>query len=150
MIREQHFVTYVSPGTFFHETTRKPIESWDPAMAVRMEEGVVERHGARPYAFYFETSLVSDDVDDERGGTLKVEPKTLRRSGRYFLGGTLRTLAELEASGEEIAASNLRGMGCSFAIVSTRSYKVMQAFEAEDCIVDGAGRVVVRATPEAE
>lgn len=150
MIREQHFVTYVSPGTFFHETTRKPIESWDPALAVRMEEGVVERYGARPYAVYFKTRLVSDDVDDGRGGTLEVTPRTLRTSGRYYLGGTLLTIAELEANGEEIAASNLRGMGCSHAIVSTRSYKIMQPFEGEDCIVDGAGRVIVRATPEAE
>lgn len=150
MIREQHFVTYVSPGTFFHETTSKPIEAWDPPMAVRMEEGVVERCGARPYCFYFETRLVADDLHDGRGGTLRVEPRTLRKSGNYFLGGTKVTLAEMEASGEEIAASNMRCMGCSTAIVSTRSYKVIRPFEGDDCIVDDAGRVVVRATPEAE
>jgi hypothetical protein len=26
---KQHFVTFYSPGTFFAETSEKPIDSWD-------------------------------------------------------------------------------------------------------------------------
>ena len=47
---EQHFVTFYSPGTFVSETSTEPIDSWDVEKAVAMSRGIVERHGAKPYA----------------------------------------------------------------------------------------------------
>ena len=75
--REEHQVTFYSPGTFFPETTTKTISAWDPAEAVRLEEGTVERYGARPFGFRFSTVLTHAEIPDGRGGALKVEPKTI-------------------------------------------------------------------------
>lgn len=111
-----------------------------------MAAQVVERHGARPFAFYFEEHTVADPVDDGQGGKLRVEPRCERRSGRYYLGGTLLTLADVEARGESARtlAANMRGNGWPVVIESTRGYKVTQPFEADDAIVDDEGRVIAR------
>lgn len=94
--REQDFVTFYSPGTLVAEQTRKPIESWDIPAACRMAKLIVERYGARPFAFVFSTDILAEDIDDGRGGKLRVEPKEIKLSGYHHLGGVIRTLADVE------------------------------------------------------
>ena len=95
----QHCVTFRSPGTMFDEYTTRPIASWDPAIAVGMAEEIVERYGAKPYAFEFSTALCAEPVADGFGGTLKVEPKTTRTSGLHYIKGVLLTYDDVIARG---------------------------------------------------
>jgi hypothetical protein len=144
---ERHYVTFASPGTFFHETSTLPIERWDPRLAVTMAERVVERHGARPYGFKFETRLESDPVSDGRGGTLRVEPKTIRKSAFHHLGGTVETLAEVEARAlpsERVLCANMRNNHWPLIVVNTNSYRSVQPFRETDLIVDASGEIVER------
>lgn len=93
----KHYVTFLSPGTFFSEQTSQPITEWDPRLAVGMAETVVERHGAKPYAFYFTTRLAGDPVPDGEGGHLEVQEKDVARSGNYFLGGRVLSYDDVVA-----------------------------------------------------
>lgn len=84
----KHFVTFLSPGTLVHETTTKPVDSWDVPTAQEMAASVKERHGATPFAFYFTTKERGpDDLDSHESA----------HSGRYYLGGKVSTLEEIEA-----------------------------------------------------
>lgn len=145
--RRQEYVTYYSPGTLFAESTSKPIERRDPAMAVRMGGDVEERYAAKPYAFRFETRIVAAPVSDGEGGTLHVSSKTVDETGLYFLGGVLETLDEVTARNdpkESILRSNMRNNGSEIVCVNTNSYRSTMPFGENDCIVDEAGRVTER------
>lgn len=142
--RMRHYVTFESPGTFFSESTSKPIEEWAPTLAVQLASGIEERYGARPYGFRFSTRIEADDVPDGHGGVLKVQPRTCATSGMYFLGG--RVLNFDEVPGEQsILRSNMRGNGWAFVVVNTNSYRCTQPFDSADVVVDvQTGAVVER------
>lgn len=138
---------FYSPGTFFAERSMRPIESRDCAKAVAMAEEIVERHGARPYGFVFETQLVADPVPDGRGGTLNVEPKKIRGSGMHFLGGRLETLDEVEKRNdpsERIKCSNMRANDSCIVCINEKTYRSTQPFTESDVIVSATGRIVER------
>ena len=83
---QQHFITFFSPGTFVAERTTKELDEWNTTTAVEMSKDIVERHGARPYAFQFITRGRSDaDLDS----------KIIDKSGLYYLGGTVSTFEEV-------------------------------------------------------
>lgn len=147
MIRDKHYVVFDSPGTMFTESSSREIGEWSTQLAVRMAADVVERHGARPYCFRFETRRSADPICDGDGGTLEVIPKTLSRSGRYFIGGQLQTLDELEARADpdnRILLANMSGNDWPITVVTANSYKSTQVFEETDCIVDEHGNIVCR------
>lgn len=74
---QQHYVEFYSPGTFVSESTRKEIDSWDTEKAKAMAKEIVERHGARPYAFRFIT----------RGrGPNDLDAKVINQSGLFYFG----------------------------------------------------------------
>jgi hypothetical protein len=102
---KRHFVTFYSPGTFVAETTTKPITAWNVEAACALAAGINERHGARPYGFRFSTRARGPDDLDSR---------EVASSAMYYLGGTVETLAEVEARNdpsERILLSNMRGNG---------------------------------------
>jgi hypothetical protein len=136
---EKHFVTFYSPGTFVAETTTREIGEWNRMQACRMAKDIVERHGARPFGFRFVTRLCADDVLDSRGGTLRVEPREIRRSGMHHLGGTIATLADVEARNdpkEEILRSNMRCNKIAAVVENCNSYKSVHPFEVDDLLLD--------------
>lgn len=102
---QQHFVTFFSPGpgTFVAEITTKPIQDWNVPLAQQIAAEVAERYGARPYAFQFFTEERAEgDLDSHQIAT----------SPMYYLGGTVETLAQVEAratSRDAILLSNMRG-----------------------------------------
>lgn len=147
--RQENTVTFYSPGTLFSEQTTKPIAEWDTRVAVGMAEKIEERHGARPFGFRFSTFTVSDPVPDGRGGELDVEPRLEKDSGMHFLGGTVRTYAEVLAGNdpkEEILRDNVRNNRWPAVVENRNSYLSTHPFDGDNVIVDAAGEVVARAS----
>jgi hypothetical protein len=129
---KKHFVTFLSPGTFVHEETTLPIESWDVEKACEMAHDINERHGSRPFAFEFSTR--------ERGEK-DLDSKVTKESGRYFLGGTLLTAKEIKAMEEkpgqyDILISNMRCNGWPRVVVNDNSWRIFQPLGKNDCILD--------------
>lgn len=145
-----HTVTFLSPGTFVSEETTRPIGSWDAAAASEMAAGIVERHGARPYAFYFSTLLTARDVPDGMGGLLRVEPRVLERSGLHFLGGEVLTLAEVEERNdpaEETLRSNMR-WNWPIVCETKNGFRHIAPFSEKDMVVDASGQITQRGDVE--
>ncbi len=141
----KHTVTFFSPGTFISESSSYPIDEWDLAKAVKMSKEVSERYNAKPYGFRFNTMLVHDPIQDGEGGELKVEPKVVKSSGTYFLGGKLETFDQVEArndSKESILRSNMENNDMWIVCVNTNSYRSTMPFEENDKIVDDGGVVI--------
>lgn len=127
---QKHFVTFFSPGTFMAESTTKEIDSWDVKKAVKMAKAVTERYGAKPYGFQFSTrERGPDDLDS----------KVSKKSGMYFLGGRVWTLAELEKKAdpkEEILRSNMRGNGWDRVVVNDNSWRWTQPLDKGDEVLN--------------
>jgi len=112
-----------------------------------MSETIRERYNAKPYGFVFETLVTAEDVPDGEGGTLRVEPKRVARSGVHFLGGRLETYTEVVERNdpkEEILRSNMRGNEQWIVCINTNSYRSTLPFDEEDYIVDAQGKIVER------
>lgn len=142
-----HRVTFMSPGTLFAEQSTCEIPSWDPVLACDMAQKITERHGAKPYGFYFSTLLTALPVDDGEGGKLSVELRQVERSGMYFLGGTVETLDEIAARNdprEAILRRNLCRNNCPIVVVNTNSWQSVQPFTEKDVIVDEHGDIIER------
>lgn len=146
-IKEKAFVTFYSPGTFVAETTTKPIKSCDCRTAIRMSKKIKERYGATPFGFTFSKKLVADPIPDGHGGKLEVQPKTVKESGTYYLGGVLRTYDEVEKDNkddEDILRSNMWSNDWCIIIDNTNSYRTTRPFEPNDKIVDMKTGKVIR------
>lgn len=126
---KKHFVTFLSPGTFVHEETTKPIESWDVQLASKMAKSITERHGAKPFAFTFSTR--------ERGDK-DLDSKVAKKSGRYFLGGRVMTLDEVEKEmpKAQILIGNMRVNKWNKIVVNTNSYRIVQPLEKDDTVLE--------------
>ncbi len=127
---KKHFVTFVSPGSFFTEETTRDIGSWDPEVAMKMAGGITERYGARPFGFYFTTR--------ERG-FLDFDSKETQKSGVYYLGGVISTLEDVIARDdpdEKIMLNNMECNGWDRMIVNTNSYRACQPFRKDDCLLE--------------
>lgn len=127
---EKHFVRFISPGTFFAETSEKEIKSWNVPAAVEMARNVTERHGAKPYAFQFFTRT---------RGPNDLDSKIAKTSHNYFLGGRIETYDEVCARNdpkEEILRSNMRNNNIKRVLVNTNSYKSVLPLEENDVVID--------------
>jgi len=124
------FVIFFSPGTFCSEQTSMSINSYNVDKAVEMSRGIIERYNAKPYGFRFVTRERKDDELDSR---------ETHRSGMYYLGGKIETLAEVEARNdpkEEILLSNMKCNGYDRIIVTNNSWRWTQPFREEDTLLD--------------
>lgn len=128
----QDFVTFLSPGTFLHEETTLPIGGWLVEEALSMAASIVERHGARPFAFYFTTRSRGDaDLDSKVTGT----------SGRHYIGGTVLTLAEVKARrdpDDRTLIQNMEINGWERVVVTESPYRVTQPLRHGDVILHAA------------
>lgn len=125
---KKHFVRFYSPGSFVAEISEKPIASWDIEKAREMAAGVKERHNATPYAFSFVT----------RSRTEKhLDSSITAESGLYYLGGKIRTLAEVEAQEpNSILASNMRMNKYERVVESTSGWSWARPLEPEDVVLE--------------
>lgn len=126
---KKHFVTFLSPGTFVHEETTEPIDSWDIGEAIKRSRSIKERYNAKPFAFQFSTRARTDkDLDS----------KEVKRSGRYYLGGRVLTLAQVkkEMPNEKILIGNMECNKWHNIVINTNSWKVTQPLYADDLVLD--------------
>lgn len=140
----KHYAHYMSPGTFFHETSERELKAADVKEAAKLAATITERHAAKPFGFQLIERRVHEPIPDGEGGTMKVVPKELQRSGTYFLGGTIRTLDELERENDpkmEILRSNMICNGWPIMLQNDNSWR---AFEERDVLLDSEGNVVKR------
>ena len=127
---QKHYVHFESPGTFIAETNTKEIPSWDVDLAVAMSSDIQQRHGARPYGFYFTTRARADD---------ELDSKQVARSGKYYLGGKVETREEVEARNdpnEDILRFNIRANDVKRIWTSTNGYRWTQILEDEDTVIE--------------
>ena len=146
-VRQKHYVVFESPGTLFSESSNAEIGEWSTHLACRLAASVVERHGAKPYCFRFETRLVADAVDDGEGGVLEVVPKTVKQSGRHFISGVLRTVEDVRRDAlpdERILLSNMECNDYPIVCETRNSYRSTQPFRQDDFVVDAAGNITER------
>ena len=94
----------MSPGTFLSEETSKKIGSWDVGEAIEMSKSIRERHGARPYGFYFSTRGREDD---------ELDSKEIDSSPMYFLGGKVLTLKGVEDENKHENSILISNMKCN-------------------------------------
>lgn len=105
------------------ETTIEEIDSWDINKAKEMSKEIVERHGAKPYAFYF---------------TTKRNNQELARSCNYFLGGKILTLDYIKSRNDEednILISNMKNNGWNRVIENCNSYRITLPLKDDDVIL---------------
>lgn len=128
----KHFVTFVSPGTFVSEQSTIEIEAWDTDNACKMARGIIERHGATPYGFFFSTrDRGPEDLDSHR----------TKQSGLYFLGGKVLTLSDIKAKNDPndfILISNMECNGWNEIVTNTNSYKITVPLKENDTVLDFA------------
>lgn len=127
---KKHFVTFYSPGTFTAEQTTKPVDAWDVDTAMIMARDIKERYDALPYGFCFTTRSRGDD---------DLDSKETDRSGFYYLGGRVETVAEVEARNdpkEKILLSNMKGNGWNKIIVNDNSWRWTQPLKDTDTVLD--------------
>ena len=95
-----------------------------------MARNIKERHGATPYGFRFITrGRGPDDFDS----------KETARSNMYHLGGTVRTIEQVEDENnpdEKILLQNMKCNGWDRVIENNNSWKSTQPLEKDDVILD--------------
>ena len=126
---KQHFVTFYSPGTLFAETTEKPIDSWDTAVAVKMAVKISERYNAKPYGFRFTTR--------ERGAK-DLDSKVVKTSSLYYIKGKIETLEQVEARNDpkdSILVSNMRGNKWKRVVTTQTPWRWTQPLEDGDVVL---------------
>lgn len=127
---KQHFVTFYSPGTFFAEDTTKEIDSWDVEKAREMAASIIERYNARPYGFRFTT---------RSRGPKDLDSKVTATSYMYYIGGRVRTLAEVRAAAdpdERILLSNMESNGYARIWQTTEGWRWTQPLSDDDIVLE--------------
>ena len=124
---KKHFVTFYSPGTMFAEETSKEIDSWDVNKAIELSKSIVVRYNATPYGFIFSTSESTD-----------WEPRQIAKSPMYYLGGTIKTLEDVESENnpeDHILIQNMRFNGYNRIIENNNSWKSVHPLNDDDIVL---------------
>lgn len=132
---QKHFVHFFSPGSFFVEESVRPIASWSVEEACSMAASIKERYGATPHSFQFSTFQFST----RSRAPNELDSKESARSPTYWLGGTVRTAAEVLSGtdpDERILRSNVECNGYNAVIVNTNSYRFTSEFREGDVLLD--------------
>ena len=130
LMKQAHFVTFYSPGTFVAEISTRPIAAWDVELAKQMARDIKERYEAKPYGFRFTTrSRGEDDLDSS----------VTAESNLYYLGGKVETLAEVKAratADDRILISNMECNGWDRIITNNNSWRWTQPLEPTDVVLE--------------
>lgn len=142
----RHKVEFISPGTAFSEISVREIQDRNDLLtAVEMSKTIVERYGARPYAFRFFTEIFHPPIDDGEGGLLNVEPKRIDVSEWFFLGGTILKYEDTVNKDNERLTNvmwNMRLNKEPLAVETTNGWTHVAFFGADDCVVSETAKII--------
>lgn len=127
---QQHYVTFLSPGTFMSESNTEEISSWDVEKASNMARSILQRHNAKPYGFYFTTRGREDS---------ELDSKQIARSPMYYLGGVVETYEEVCARNdpnEDILRFNMKCNEWNRIITNTNSWRITLPLNDDDVVLD--------------
>ena len=127
---KQHYVEFLSPGTFVAESSRRKIEAWDTEIALELMANIKERYGATPYGFRFSTRA-------RKAGEL--DSAEIAHSGVYYVNVTVRTLEDVEADNdpdEKILRQNMRGNGWEKIVTTKEGWKWTQPLHDADTVLE--------------
>jgi hypothetical protein len=127
---KKHFVVFMSPGTFVVEKTTKEIDSWDTNKAIEMSKDIVERHGSKPYGFYFITRERKND---------ELDSKQVKESNMYYIGGKVKTLKEVKEENDpsnNILISNMECNGWDRVVTTYTPWKWTQPLNDSDIVLE--------------
>jgi hypothetical protein len=131
---KQHFVTFLSPGTFMAELDTKPIESWDVKKAQAMSKKIKQRYGATPYAFYFTT---------RSRGPKDLDSKIVKESPTYWLHAKVETYEEVCARNdpnEKVLRDNMRINKYDKVVTNLEGYRWTQPLGKDDVVLSGEAK----------
>lgn len=115
-----YYARYYSAGTFVAERSDVELTGMSTYEAAQKAKSVVERFGARPYAFVF----LQGDAKQQVGGT-------------HFLGGSLLRMDDVvHDKDKEILMFNMKTNRHPIAIMVTNGYTSHHYFEEQDVVVD--------------
>lgn len=124
---ERHFVDFFWPGIIFADHTVKQISSWDEKEALEIWKSFSEKN--KPYGFQFFTKARTDE---------ELDSKEVKRSGTYFINGTILSLDEIEREGNpgnRILINNMRCNGWDKIVRTMPPCCWTQPFEEDDKII---------------
>lgn len=127
---EAYYIEFYSPGTFTSEVTLKEVDKVNynnVGLAKELARNIVERHGAKPYAFRF--------IKRARG-TEQLDARVVERSCMYFLGGRVETLEDVQAKGPSILLSNMKNNGIARVLVNDNSYRSCTQMQDGDVVLE--------------
>lgn len=123
-----HHAEYVLPGLLFPEETTRQLDARDPAEAAEKAP-----EGAFAFVLYDLPVVPDTGLDPEQ---FRVTPKRQNVSKRYYLGGTLHSLDEVRAMGDDkrTLVANMEGNG--WATVICTPFGNWQPFEDGDTLLE--------------
>lgn len=127
---KKHFVQYMSPGTFFSETSEVEVPKWDIDLAIKKARGIKERYGATPYGFRFLTY---------GRGARDLDSKVIKSSNIYYLGGKIETYVEVckrNDPKEDILRSNMKSNGYDKIVINDNSWRFTAGLNPGDKVLD--------------
>jgi len=127
---KKDYVKYLSAGTFTAEETIKEIDSWDVNKAVQMAKEITERHGAKPYAFYFTT---------KGRGEFDLDSKVIKSSPTYYINGEVSTLEEIKSRklfSDNILISNMECNGWNRVVTTYNPSSRPQPLNDDDIVLN--------------
>ena len=124
---KQLFANFMSPGTFFSESTRVEVPDRDLGGAAVRAKEISERHGAKPYGFRFE---------DGNGSPL---------SGVHYLTGEIFRRDDVPDTDENrITRSNMSDPDSSVIVDNCNSWRFRASFRPGDFVIDRKGEILRR------
>ena len=126
---KKRYVTFYSPGTMVAETTRREVASWNVDKALKMMEGIKERHGATPYGFCFTTM---------KRGLRDFTPREVDRSGMYYINCKVQTLEEMEKThnpAESTLLQNMKTNGWDKIVTTNSGWAWSQQLKDTDIVL---------------
>lgn len=118
----KHYVVFMSPGTLVSETSQIEMEYPNDIQFVLLKLGdIVERHGSKPYGFYFKSVLETYDSD-----TGEMKKEKVNESGIYYINGKIFSYEDIKNRkdpNDDILIRNMEYNKIEYIIETCNSWK---------------------------